>query len=164
MAGSASLEPSFLRWFSLALTIASWHSFLRRSRTSLSSLLYPLFLYFLNTYIRSGSRGLTVLISLGTKLDIIFSMVSFRIATWRLGFLFPRLISHGYLDRAALIECSLARSKCQNFLEYLGGGGILKLILQKTILYLTVTSSDSRTPLFKQDWVDQLQFNLYILE
>ena len=59
--------------------------------------LYPFCLYLLNTlfflrdkvfilvFFHSGSRGLTVLTSLGTKLDIIFNMVSFKISIWRLG-------------------------------------------------------------------------------
>ena len=76
-------------------------------------------------------------------------MVWFKISTCRLGLRSPSLSSHGYKDTAVLMEFSLAQSKCQNFLEYLGDGGILKLILQKIILCLTVTSSESRTPLFK---------------
>ena len=134
------------------------NSFLTLISKAVDNFLVYNFLYFLNTlcfyttilvFIHSGSRGLTVLTSLGTKLDIIFKIVPFKMSTWRLGLWFLRLNSHGNLNTAALMEFSLARSKCQNFLEYFGGGGILKLILQKTILCLTVVSSESRIPQFK---------------
>ena len=103
-------------------------------------------------FIHSSSGGLIVLTSLGMKLDIIFDMVSFRILTWRLGLWFLKLISHAYLNTATFREFSLARSKCQNFLKYLGGGGILELILQNTIVCQTVTSSKSRAPLSKTNF------------
>ena len=50
-----------------------------------------------------------------------------------------KIFSYGYKYTAALIDFSLARLKNQNLLEYLGGGGIVKLILQKIILCFTVT-------------------------
>ena len=106
-------------------------------------------------FIHSGSRGRNVLTSFGTKLDMMFNMVWFKIETWRLGLKFERLATHGKSRIAFLIDASLARLKCQIFLVKLGGAGILKLIFVKMILCFTVLSSEDPSkedPMLRRLW------------
>ena len=81
-----------------------------------------------------GSDGRMVFSSFGTKFDMTFKIVSFSMHTWSFG-LYEEfsLVSQGNSEIAFDIKLGFARLKCHSFLTKLGGGGILKLILQNVI-------------------------------
>ena len=136
------------------MLIARRHSSLNLSTLSLSSILKPLFLYFLyNLFcllimfiicldIHWETLGLDVTVLLGTKFDMIFMIVLFRTSTWAFGLQLRHNSSCQGKSRTSLSINSRSTSPNCHMCHFDGG----RFEIQLSENHLVLTSGVKRGP------------------